>query len=80
MQVNTCPSIPAPYYALRHYSGSGHLPSTFRLECAYWELIDLLAKKKGLTWQQWVTDALSTKPPDVGRASWLRVSCLKGLL
>lgn len=50
--------------------------TTIRLEQNFWDEIDHQAGELGLTWADWVTKALATKPQDIGSASWLRVTCL----
>lgn len=50
--------------------------TTIRLEQNFWDEIDHQASESGLTWADWVTKTLATKPQGVGSASWLRVTCL----
>jgi hypothetical protein len=50
--------------------------TTIRLETAFWEQLDFLAKKDALSWQEWVGHVLADKPCGIGCASWLRVNCL----
>lgn len=58
-------------------TGDHHLrKSTIRLELAFWERIDHLATRSGLTWRDWVARVLADKPDGVGSASWLRVTCM----
>jgi len=46
------------------------------LENFFWQQIEGLATKKGLTWRQWAESTLSEKPVGANSASWLRVHCL----
>ncbi len=62
---------------MRHFrTAGGSLRTTIRLGKAWWAAIDTLAEKTGATWQQWVIDAIKTKPEQVGVAGWLRLSVL----
>jgi hypothetical protein len=79
MQVNSPPvcCIPGWLPCLRHLRpAGGSFRTSVRLENAWWLAIDALAEKTGATWQQWVIDALKTKPEQVGVAGWLRLSVL----
>ena len=50
--------------------------STIRLERVVWERIDHLARRSGQSWREWAVRVLADKPPGVGSASWLRVTCM----
>ena len=50
--------------------------TTIRLESEFWASIDLLARKMGRNWSEWVATELTCKPVGIGAASWLRVCCL----
>lgn len=52
--------------------------TTIALEPEFWNAADRQAKAKGMDWRQWAAVQLIAKPSDYGRASWLRVSILKG--
>lgn len=84
MLVNTAQAFmpPAPCYALlwsvRHLKAPHR--TTVRLENYFWEQIDRVAEKKGLSWRHWAENALSEKPTGANSASWLRVNCLSNVL
>ncbi len=80
MLVNTAQGFmsPAPCYALlwsvRHLKAPHR--TTVRLENYFWEQIDKVAEKKGLSWRLWAEKTLAEKPSGANSASWLRVNCL----
>jgi len=82
--VNTAQAFmsPAPCYALlwsvRHLKAPHR--TTVRLENYFWEQIDRVAEKKGLSWRHWAENTLSEKPSGANSASWLRVNCLCNVL
>lgn len=61
----------------RHIRHRGNR-TTIALETLFWEQLETKAKSKRMDWQQWVEQQLSIKPENCNRASWLRVSILKG--
>ena len=52
--------------------------TTIAMESEFWMAAERVAKTQGITWRDWARSALAAKPADWGRASWLRVSILKG--
>ena len=66
--------------SLHHRQSIKHVKAphrtTVRLESEFWTAIELLAKKTGQSWREWVATELVNKPPGTGAASWLRVRCL----
>ena len=52
--------------------------TTIALEPEFWKAADKQAAAQGINWQQWVAMQLEDRPESYGRASWLRVSILKG--
>ena len=47
--------------------------TSIALERRFWEAIDLISEGD---WRDWVTSALESKRPDIGRASYLRTQLL----
>ena len=62
----------------RRHIGSGGDRTTIALEPEFWNAADRQAEAQGINWQQWVAMQLEDRPESYGRASWLRVSILKG--
>ena len=62
----------------RRHIGSGGDRTTIALEPEFWNAADRQAEAQGINWQQWVAMRLEGRPESYGRASWLRVSILKG--
>ena len=66
--------------SLHHRQSIKHVKAphrtTVRLESEFWTAIELLAKKTGQSWREWVATELVNKPAGTGAASWLRVRCL----
>jgi predicted DNA-binding ribbon-helix-helix protein len=52
--------------------------TTIALEPEFWKAADKQAKAKRMDWRQWAQVQLEGRPVSYGRASWLRVSILKG--
>ena len=61
----------------RHVVAEDHR-TTIALEPEFWQAADMQAKAIGMDWRQWAAMQLIGKPNAYGRASWLRVSILKG--
>ena len=95
MQANTCRSrgpfpLPGSLYGgiscTRHLSKGSkstagrNRRSTVALEPEFWAAIEVLAKRRGLTWRDWAEIELAGKPKDRGAATWLRVRCLTDYL
>ena len=61
----------------RHVVAEDHR-TTIALEPEFWQAADMQAKAKGMDWRQGAAVQWMGKPNAYGRASWLRVSILKG--
>ena len=72
--VVSCIPVVGCSWSVRHIKTAKR--TTIRLENSFWQAIDVVATKLGLTWRQWVENILSAKPVGANSASWLRVNCL----
>jgi predicted DNA-binding ribbon-helix-helix protein len=73
--LGSSPLPPFPLcWSVRHLKTSKR--TTVRLEDKFWQEIEGLAEKRGMSWRQWAENALSAKPVGENSASWLRVHCL----
>lgn len=58
----------------RHFKAAAGA-TTIALDVAFWEAIDHIADKHGMTWRQWVSKELPANIPN--RASHLRLAVLR---
>lgn len=65
-------------FEARHVVSDG-IRTTVAIESPFWDAIEAIAKEEGIGWKEWTARRLSSRPAQVGRASWLRVAVLPTL-
>lgn len=67
-------------FKTRNAELTGNGRSSFRFETTTWDLIDRMAAKRGIRWQQWARDVLATQPEAPNKAALLRAALADELM
>lgn len=67
-------------FKTRNAELTGNGRSSFRFETTTWDLIDRMAAKRGIRWQQWARDVLAAQPDAPNKAALLRAALADELM